>query len=59
VVLVSGFTHLTNEFTTPNLVINWHACNSCWNDPKVRFDQKDFLWCRATLARRGNSNAQG
>ena len=24
---------------------NWHACNSCWNDPKLRFDHKDFLWC--------------
>ena len=45
VVLVSGFTHPTNEFTTPFRVINWHACNSCWNDPKVRFDHKDFLWC--------------
>ena len=45
VVLISGFTHPTNEFTTPFRVINWHACNSCWNDPKVRFDHKDFLWC--------------
>jgi autotransporter strand-loop-strand O-heptosyltransferase len=45
VVLISGFTHPTNEFTTPYRVINWHACNSCWNDPKVRFDHKDFLWC--------------
>jgi autotransporter strand-loop-strand O-heptosyltransferase len=45
VVLISGFTHPTNEFTTPYRVINWHACNSCWNDPKERFDHKDFLWC--------------
>jgi autotransporter strand-loop-strand O-heptosyltransferase len=45
VVLISGFTHPTNEFTTPYRVINWHACNSCWNDPKLRFDHKDFLWC--------------
>ncbi len=45
VVLISGFTHPTNEFTTPYRVINWHTCNSCWNDPAVRFDHKDFLWC--------------
>ena len=45
VVLISGFTHPTNEFSTPYRVINWHACNSCWNDPALRFDHKDFLWC--------------
>lgn len=45
VVLISGFTHPMNEFTTPYRVVNWHACNSCWNDPAVRFDHNDFLWC--------------
>ena len=45
VVMISGFTHPTNEFATPYRVINWHACNSCWNDVRVRFDHKDFLWC--------------
>ena len=45
VVMISGFTHPTNEFTTPYRVINWHACNSCWNDVRQRFDHKDFLWC--------------
>ncbi len=45
VVMISGFTHPTNEFTTPYRVINWHACNSCWNDVRHRFDHKDFLWC--------------
>jgi len=44
-VMISGFTHPTNEFDTPYRVINYHACNSCWNDPRVRFDHKDFLWC--------------
>jgi autotransporter strand-loop-strand O-heptosyltransferase len=44
-VVISGFTHPTNEFATPYRVINWHACNGCWNDPKLRFDHKDFLWC--------------
>jgi len=45
VVMISGFTHPTNEFTTPFRIINWHACNSCWNDPHIRFDHKDFMWC--------------
>jgi autotransporter strand-loop-strand O-heptosyltransferase len=45
VVLISGFTHPTNEFATPYRVVNWHACNGCWNDPRHRFDHKDFLWC--------------
>lgn len=45
VVMISGFTHPTNEFHTPYRVINYHACNSCWNDPRVRFSHNDFLWC--------------
>ena len=45
VVLISGFTHPTNEFATPYRVINYHACNSCWNDVRHRFDHHDFLWC--------------
>jgi len=45
VVLISGFTHPTNEFATPYRVINYHTCNSCWNDVRHRFDHKDFLWC--------------
>ena len=45
VVMISGFTHPLNEFATPYRVINYHACNSCWNDPRVRFDHTDFLWC--------------
>jgi autotransporter strand-loop-strand O-heptosyltransferase len=45
VVLISGFTHEDNEFQTPYRVINFHACNSCWNDPAERFNHHDFLWC--------------
>ena len=44
-VMISGFTHPSNEFATPYRVINYHTCNSCWNDPRLRFDHKDFLWC--------------
>jgi autotransporter strand-loop-strand O-heptosyltransferase len=45
VVMISGFTHPTNEFATPYRVINYHVCNSCWNDPTQRFNPSDFLWC--------------
>jgi autotransporter strand-loop-strand O-heptosyltransferase len=45
VVLISGFTLPTNEFDTPYRIINYHACNGCWNDVRERFDHKDFLWC--------------
>jgi autotransporter strand-loop-strand O-heptosyltransferase len=45
VVMISGFTHPTNEFATPYRVINYHACNSCWNDPRENFDRHDFTCC--------------
>ncbi len=45
VVMISGFTHPMNEFTTLGRVINWHVCNSCWNDVRHLFDHKDFFWC--------------
>jgi autotransporter strand-loop-strand O-heptosyltransferase len=45
VVMISGFSHPTTEFETPYRVINYHACNSCWNDVRHSFDHKDFLWC--------------
>ena len=45
VVMISGVTHPLNEFATPYRVINYHACNSCWNDPLVGFDRTDFLSC--------------
>ena len=45
VVMISGFTHPTNEFETPYRVINYHTCHSCWNDMRENFDHYDFLWC--------------
>ena len=45
VVMISGFTHPTNEFSTPYRVHNHHTCNSCWNDPRLRFDHSDYLFC--------------
>jgi hypothetical protein len=43
--MISGFTHPNNEFDTPYRIINWHTCNSCWNDVRHRFDHKDYLYC--------------
>lgn len=45
VVLISGFSHPSTEFYTPYRVINYQACNSCWNDMHFDFDHHDFLWC--------------
>ncbi|MFP3637755.1 autotransporter strand-loop-strand O-heptosyltransferase [Paraburkholderia sp. SIMBA_054] len=45
VVMISGFTHPTNEFHTPYRIASYHTCNSCWNDPKVMFSNSDFMWC--------------
>jgi autotransporter strand-loop-strand O-heptosyltransferase len=45
VVMISGFTHPRNEFGTPYRVINYHVCNSCWNDPRAAFNRHDFLSC--------------
>lgn len=45
VVMISGFTHPLNEFFTPYRVINYHSCNSCWNDMRCDFDHFDFMWC--------------
>lgn len=44
-VLIGGFSHPITEFYTPFRVINYHACNSCWNDPQYDFDHADWLWC--------------
>jgi autotransporter strand-loop-strand O-heptosyltransferase len=45
VVMISGVTHPTNEFDSRYRVINYHACNSCWNDPLAVFDRLDFMTC--------------
>ncbi|GAB2908682.1 autotransporter strand-loop-strand O-heptosyltransferase [Paraburkholderia jirisanensis] len=45
VVLISGFSHPKTEFDTPWRVINFHACNSCFNDTSFEFDPDDFNWC--------------
>jgi autotransporter strand-loop-strand O-heptosyltransferase len=45
VVLISGFSHPSMEFRTPYRVINFHACNSCFNDTTIQFYPENFAWC--------------
>lgn len=45
VVMISGFSHPGSEFYTPYRVINYHVCNSCWNDHRYEFDNTNYLWC--------------
>lgn len=45
VVLISGFTNPITQFYTPYRVINYHTCNSCWNDSAFQFDNGDPAWC--------------
>jgi hypothetical protein len=40
---ISGFTQPRNEHVTPYRVINYHTCNSCWNDPPAAYDRHDFV----------------
>jgi autotransporter strand-loop-strand O-heptosyltransferase len=45
VVMISGFSHPKTEFHTPWRIINFHACNSCFNDTTHAFDSSNFNWC--------------
>jgi autotransporter strand-loop-strand O-heptosyltransferase len=45
VVMISGFSHPSNEFYTPYRVINFHACNSCLNDTSIEINPDEFAPC--------------
>jgi autotransporter strand-loop-strand O-heptosyltransferase len=45
VVMISGFSHPSTEFRTPYRVINFHGCNSCFNDTTEEFEAENFAWC--------------
>jgi autotransporter strand-loop-strand O-heptosyltransferase len=45
VVMISGFSHPKTEFHTPWRIINFHVCNSCFNDTTFAFDSENFSWC--------------
>lgn len=45
VIMISGFTHPINEFSTPYRIFNPHVCNSCWHDVRTPFQHNDTLFC--------------
>ncbi|WP_122050501.1 autotransporter strand-loop-strand O-heptosyltransferase [Asaia bogorensis] len=45
VIMISGFTHPSNEFHTPYRVFNPHVCNSCWHDVRTPFQHDNLLFC--------------
>ena len=45
VVLISGFTDIFHEFSTPYRIINKDVCNSCWHNKNFLFDKGDWNWC--------------
>ena len=46
VYLISNFTNKEHEFTINTVrLYNESICNSCWNNPKFRFNKGDWRWC--------------
>lgn len=46
VYMIANFTRADHEFTLNTVRITDESiCNSCWNDPKFRFNKGDWRWC--------------
>jgi len=46
VYLISNFTNKEHEFTFNTIrLYDESICNSCWNNPKFRFDKGNWNWC--------------
>lgn len=46
VYLISNFTNKEHEFTINTVrIYDESTCNSCWNNPKFRFNKGDWMWC--------------
>jgi len=46
VYLISNFTNKEHEFNINTIrIYDKKICNSCWNDPKFRFNKGDWNWC--------------
>ncbi len=46
VYLISNFTNKEHEFTINTIrLYDESICNSCWNNPKFRFDKGNWKWC--------------
>ncbi len=44
-VMISGFSEAYTEFPSPYRVINEQVCHGCFNDPALKFENKNFFWC--------------
>jgi len=44
VVMISNFTEPNHEFECIRIT-NPNVCNSCWNNPKFKFNKGDWNWC--------------
>lgn len=46
VYLISNFTAKDHEFTINTIrIVNEDVCNSCWHDPRFKFDKGNWMWC--------------
>jgi autotransporter strand-loop-strand O-heptosyltransferase len=46
VVMIANFSEDGHEFTNNTTrITNTFVCNSCWNNPKFKFDKGDWYWC--------------
>jgi autotransporter strand-loop-strand O-heptosyltransferase len=44
VIMIAGFTEVDHEFSC-HRPYNHKVCHACWNNPNVRFDAGDYLFC--------------
>ena len=45
-VMIANFTEASHEFQSRCVrVTNLSVCNSCWNNPKFKFNKGDWNWC--------------
>jgi autotransporter strand-loop-strand O-heptosyltransferase len=45
-VMIANFTEADHEFQTKCVrITNPSVCNSCWNNPKFKFNKGDWKWC--------------
>lgn len=45
-VMIANFTENDHEFQTKCVrITNPSVCNSCWNNPKFKFNKGDWTWC--------------
>jgi autotransporter strand-loop-strand O-heptosyltransferase len=45
-VMIANFTEANHEFESKCIrITNPDVCNSCWNNPKFKFNKGDWTWC--------------